>query len=185
MPYYMIKGKISNDHSIFKGEVTMKKLICANIIVITVIIGLFSYKTIGEILLRLYPGDRVKAEIIVECNDSIYHLENASFELKGSGKVNVTSAHKAKIRFRANSKESYTVKISNTPLNQPIRLKFFQHMCWNVQRAKITVHIDTVSKEVTARGYSFSGDDGIQKINRTFTYNDEPVEGSELEFYFS
>ena len=49
----------------------MKKLLCANIILITVIIGLFSYKTIGEILLRLYPGDRVKAEIIVECNDSV------------------------------------------------------------------------------------------------------------------
>ena len=163
----------------------MKKLICANIIVITIIIGLFSYKTIGEILLRLYPGDRVKAEITVERDGSAYHLENAGFEIKGSGKVNVNSSHKAKIRFRADSKESYTVKISNTPLNQTIRLKFSQHMCWNVQRAKIAVHIDTVSKEVTIDGYSFSGDDGIQKISETFAYEDEPEEGSELELYFS
>lgn len=135
--------------------------------------------THNPVYYRLYPGNRIKADIKVLVDGEVYKIDESNIQFTGfedhNGKVSAGFGDVTKVRYRANEYDRYTFDIVGTPINQPISIGFCKN-CWNICEADIVIDIDTAAETLTFRSdYTEIEDNEIfrhnTKRNETIYYN--------------
>ena len=179
----------------------IKKCICTGAAVLLAA-AVFTH---NPVYYRLYPLDRlkVKVKIIVDGEEYKLNEDDIKFEdgynallgidrsQNNIGKISLNSNNSATVKFPAKDRRGYGFEIVDTPVNRPITFLFGKFEWYEINKADLTINIDTAAETLTLDSdFTELADNDIFKEHRTGTktvkYNEPCEDESVLDnLYFT